>query len=123
MISPNAGMESVAYKIEKAKTWLECQENGVYLGSELDLKDGFIHLSTISQAQKTLDLYFQNIDDLIIAEVDLESFGENLKWEKSRGGDLFPHLYCALSLEKVTATYDIEYINGQPFLPKQIAKL
>ncbi len=113
-------MEKYVFKIETQENWQNAQSIGVYTGSKLDKKDGFIHLSTISQAQQTLDLYFQNVENLIIAKINIEEFEGILKWEESRNGDLFPHIYGELNMKYVDKTFDIKYENGKPFLPNDL---
>lgn len=113
-------MHNKIFKIETKDNWQKAQLNGVYKGSQLDVKDGFIHLSTIAQAQQTLNLYFQNIENLIIAQIKTDGIGEKLKWEKSRNGELFPHIYGDLEMEFVENTFNIKYQDGKPFLPDEL---
>jgi uncharacterized protein (DUF952 family) len=75
----------------------------VFEGSPVDLADGFIHFSTAAQAQETARRHFTGQADLVVLALDAEALGANLKWEPSRGGDLFPHLYGPLDLAKVLA--------------------
>lgn len=69
---------------------------GAYLGSADDIRDGFIHLSTGAQVQGTLQKHFSGVAGLVIAAFPAEALGAQLRWEKSRGGELFPHYYGAL---------------------------
>ena len=69
----------------------------------MDLADGYIHLSTAAQLTETVDKHFAGQTDLHIAAVDLEAMGEAVKWEESRGGQLFPHIYADLPLSAVIA--------------------
>ncbi|MEN2746389.1 DUF952 domain-containing protein [Sphingomonas sp. T9W2] len=78
-------------------------EAGSFDGAPVDLADGYIHLSTFDQLTETVDKHFAGQDDLHVAEVDLDALGEAVKWEPSRGGQLFPHLYGPLPLEVVVA--------------------
>lgn len=78
-------------------------ETGSFDGAPVDLADGYIHLSTFEQLTETVDKHFAGQDDLHVAEVDLEALGEAVKWEPSRGGQLFPHVYGPLPLEVVVA--------------------
>lgn len=100
-------MEKYAYKIENAQIWHAAMARGIYEGSALDVKDGFIHLSTAKQAGKTLALYFASQKDLIIAKIDLDLLADKVVWEKSRGGDLFPHIYGNLPKIAVKACQNI----------------
>ena len=89
------------YKIFKGAEWRELQANATTMGAPVDLADGFIHFSTAAQAAETACKHFAGIDDLWLAAVDSARLGNALKWEVSRGGAEFPHLYRALSLEEV----------------------
>ena len=90
---------SRVYKILTRRAWEEAAVSGAYIGSPLDLKDGFIHLSTAAQAGETARLNFRGQSDLIIVGFDVEAFGAVLRWEPSRGGQLFPHLFEALPVK------------------------
>lgn len=90
------GYENLIYKICPAAEWRAAQADGQFRGSSIDLKDGYIHFSTQAQAGETLAKHFRGQDDLVLIEVASAPLGEALKWEPSRGGDLFPHLYAPL---------------------------
>ncbi|KTT99568.1 hypothetical protein NS355_06435 [Sphingomonas yabuuchiae] len=79
------------------------EQEGVFAGAPVDLADGYIHLSTAAQLAETVDKHFAGQSELHIAAVDLEAMGEAVKWEESRGGQLFPHLYADLPLAAVIA--------------------
>ena len=83
----------IIYKICPAPAWREAERAGVYRGSPDDARDGFIHLSTATQLPGTLAKHFAGQSDLFFIAVDADALGAALKWEPSRGGDLFPHLY------------------------------
>lgn len=89
------------YKICTAAEWREAEHNGVYRGSEVDKKDGFIHFSTAEQAAETAAKWFAGQRDLVLVAVDGDELGDRLRWEPSRGGALFPHLYGDLPLKAV----------------------
>ncbi len=89
------------YKIFRADEWAELRDQGTTRGAPIDLADGYIHLSTGSQVTETCRRYFGDATDLVLAVLDSEDFGAYLKWEVSRGGAKFPHLYRALRLEDV----------------------
>ncbi len=74
---------------------------GEYRGSAVDERDGFIHFSTAEQVAETAAKHFAGQTDLILVAVDGDALGGELKWEPSRGGDLFPHLYGPLPLSAV----------------------
>jgi uncharacterized protein (DUF952 family) len=87
------------YKICTTDEWREAERAGVYRGSAVDRRDGFIHFSTAAQAQETAAKHFSGQRDLVLIGVDEAALGDGLKWEPSRGGDLFPHLYGELDLK------------------------
>ena len=92
-----------AYKVLTAEQMAALEQEGVFTGAPVDIADGYIHLSTAAQLTETVDKHFANQTDLHIAAVDLEAMGEAVKWEESRGGQLFPHLYAPLPLTAVVA--------------------
>ena len=94
-------MTSRAYKIFTADQWAQCQSDGVFYGAPIDIADGYIHMSTADQCAETLTKHFAGQTGVVIAEIDLTEFGDALKWEVSRGGALFPHLYGSLPLSAV----------------------
>jgi uncharacterized protein (DUF952 family) len=91
------------YQACTASEWREAVAHGVYRGSADDRRDGFIHFSNAAQLQETLRRHFAGQKALVVVTVDSRSLGDRLRWEASRGGDLFPHLYgdldVALALE------------------------
>ncbi|HXA37468.1 MAG TPA: DUF952 domain-containing protein [Phenylobacterium sp.] len=89
------------YKILPRADWTAAHEAGRYEGSPLDRADGFIHFSTAAQAQETARRHFAGQADLVVLEVEADDLGEALRWEPSRGGDLFPHLYGPLAAQQV----------------------
>jgi len=97
------------FKILTRADWEAASTAGVFTGAAVDLKDGFIHLSAEEQWRKTLRLHFADQRDLVLVEFDAEALGPALKWEPSRGGALFPHLYgplptaLAVSIQPVAA--------------------
>ncbi|HEX7791196.1 MAG TPA: DUF952 domain-containing protein [Afipia sp.] len=87
---------STIYKVCSASAWREAERQGAYRGSADDRRDGFIHFSTASQLAATVAKHFAGQTGLFLIAVDAEVLGEMLKWEPSRGGELFPHLYGEL---------------------------
>jgi uncharacterized protein (DUF952 family) len=83
----------VLYKIVDAAAWAEADVAGVFKGAAIDLKDGYIHLSTGAQAKETARLHFAGVQNLVLVAIDEAVLAHQLKWEASRGGQLFPHLY------------------------------
>lgn len=92
-----------AYKVLTGLQMAELEEAGVFKGAPVDLADGYIHLSTAAQLTETVDKHFAGQDDLHVVAVDLEALGGAVKWEPSRGGQLFPHIYGALPLSAAVA--------------------
>lgn len=86
----------LVYKVCPAAEWRAAVAAGAYHGSAVDRRDGFIHFSTGAQLAETLRRHFAGQRDLVMVEVDPADLGAALRWEPSRGGDLFPHLYGAL---------------------------
>lgn len=96
-----ASHPTVAYKILTGGQLATLLADGTFAGAPVDLADGYIHMSTADQAQGTLDKHFAGQDDLHIAVVDLSALGDAIRWEVSRGGALFPHIYAQLPLSAV----------------------
>jgi uncharacterized protein (DUF952 family) len=97
-----------AYKVLTADQMATLERDGRFDGAPVDVADGYIHLSTADQLTETVDKHFAGQHDLHVAAVDLGSFDAALKWEESRGGQLFPHLYGPLLLETVIAYGPLE---------------
>jgi len=91
----------VVYKIVAADEWRRAEAAGVFTGASVDRADGFIHFSTAEQAPDTASKWFAGRDDLTLAAIDAKALGGALRWEPSRGGALFPHLYAALPMSAV----------------------
>ena len=92
---------ATAYKIFTAEQWAQFRSCGVFMGAPVDLADGYIHLSAADQVQGTLEKHFAGQSGLVIAEIDLAALGTTIKWEVSRGGALFPHIYGPLPMAAV----------------------
>lgn len=107
---------TIAYKILTGPQ-LEELLAGSFAGAPVDLADGYIHLSAANQVRGTLEKHFAGKDGLAIAAIDLAALGEAVKWEVSRGGALFPHLYAALPLAAVIAHDAVRYEDGVLALP------
>jgi len=89
-------MTSLVYKICDARVWREAERIGQFTGSGVDLADGFIHLSAADQVAETARKHFFGQRDLVLVAVVADKLEPALKWEVSRGGALFPHLYGPL---------------------------
>jgi len=110
-------MTKIFYKILKPSEWNEFESNASYVGTPLDLSDGFIHCSTASQLPATLSLYFQGLTELFLLELSEKSFSENLKWDLStERGEEFPHIYKqSLSLDHILRKWTITGIGNGVF--------
>lgn len=94
-------MADIIYKICPEALWRAAEKAGRFDGAPIDLADGYIHFSTADQARETAAKHFAGQNDLLLVAVDAGSPGNALKWEVSRGGALFPHLYAPLDLATV----------------------
>jgi len=86
------------YKICPASLWRAAEATGRFDGAPIDLSDGYIHFSTAEQVHETAAKHFAGQEGLLLVGVEAEKLGEALKWEPSRGGALFPHLYRPLEI-------------------------
>ncbi|WP_315973233.1 MULTISPECIES: DUF952 domain-containing protein [unclassified Bartonella] len=89
------------YKILTDPQWQQAQKDGVFLGAPIDLADGFIHFSTAAQVAETANKHFKGQENLWLVQVDEEKLGQALRYEVSRGGALFPHLYATLDCQLI----------------------
>ncbi|WP_207099870.1 DUF952 domain-containing protein [Paracoccus shandongensis] len=89
------------FKVFRPAEWEQLRADGSTLGAPVDLADGFVHFSTAAQLGATLSRHFAAEGDLVLLACDPARFGDDLRWEPSRGGDLFPHLYRALRLDDI----------------------
>ncbi|WP_298198056.1 DUF952 domain-containing protein [Novosphingobium sp.] len=103
---------TVAYKILTGPQHEALLADRSFAGAPIDLADGYIHLSTAEQVAETLRKHFAGQDDLWIAAVDLSALEESVRWEPSRGGQLFPHVYAALPLSAVIAQAPVSWLDG-----------
>ena len=101
-------VDAIAYKVMSATELQQMQRDGVFHGSSADLADGYIHLSCDSQLAGTLDKHFSGVDGLMLVAVDLSRLGDTVRWEPSRGGQLFPHIYGPLPIEAVLSIAAVE---------------
>lgn len=94
-------LPTTVYKICDAALWREAERAGVFGGAPVDLADGYIHFSTAGQAAETAARHFDGRADLVLVAVEAAALGAALRYEPSRGGALFPHLYGTLPLSAV----------------------
>lgn len=100
-------MTRIIYHICRKTEWAAAQTVGSYQGSSQDAADGFIHFSTAAQVVESAARHRAGQDGLLLLAVEAAALGKALKWEKSRGGQLFPHLYGPLPLRAVAAIHDL----------------
>ncbi len=105
------------YKIFRMSEWEDFQTNGRTKGAPIDVQDGYIHFSSGAQVAETAAKHFAGETDLVLVTADPTALGDALKWETSRGGALFPHLYRELSAEDVVAAHMIGYDGSQHLFP------
>ncbi len=111
--------DAVIYKIAPRTLWREAEARGWFEGAPVDLADGFIHFSTAHQLRETAAKHFAGQDDLMLIAVDGGALGDALKYEPSRGGDLFPHLYGPLPLDAVVSVHPLPLdAGGQHVFPE-----
>ena len=96
-------MSSIIYKIVARDAWNKALEKGVFEGVDIDITDGFIHLSAANQVRETAARFFHGQDDLMLVGVDAQMLGHTLQWEPSADGALFPHLHGTLPLQAVVS--------------------
>ncbi len=108
-----------AYKILTASDWSVAQELG-HTDTKLDRTDGYVHLSTAAQAGETARLYYSGKPACALLEFDMSDF-DDVRWEASRGGDLFPHIYGVLEISKAQRQWVLELDgDGCPILPEDL---
>ncbi|MBW6526124.1 DUF952 domain-containing protein [Sphingomonas sp. RHCKR7] len=109
---------TLAYKVLTGEQLAALERDGRFDGAPVDLADGYVHLSTAAQLTATVDKHFAGQDDLHVAAVDLAAYGDRLRWEEAREGQLFPHVYEPLLLETVVAYGALERLeDGTVKLP------
>lgn len=109
------------YKILSAAQWREARSHGLFEGAGIDLADGYIHLSTAAQVRETVARHFAGRDDLMLLSVDPACLpADAVRWESSRGGELFPHLYAPLDLDCVLRADPLPRIAGAHVFPDTV---
>ncbi len=106
------------YKILRAPEWADLQAKGETAGAPIDVSDGFVHFSTAAQARETAAKHFAGEVDLTLAALDAERLGAALKWEVSRGGAEFPHLYAPLRLADIVWSEELPLGDGGHQFPE-----
>ncbi|MEM9872495.1 MAG: DUF952 domain-containing protein [Pseudomonadota bacterium] len=100
------------YKIFRAPEWAALRANGQTPGAPIDVADGYVHFSTAAQAAETVAKHFAGQDDLFLLAVKADSLGDDLKWEVSRGGAEFPHLYREMRIADVHWAQPLPLVDG-----------
>ena len=107
------------YKIMSADAWTDLERTGAFDGSPVDHRDGFIHLSAAHQVRETAAKHFAGQDNLMLVAIDQAKI-EHLKWEPSRGGDLFPHIYGRLDAASVAWAKPLRLLDGVHQFPGEV---
>ena len=108
------------YKIFRADEWAALQAQGETQGAPVDVADGFVHFSTATQAAETAAKHFAGADGLTLVACETEIMGDDLKWEESRGGALFPHLYRNMRMSDVVWSRPLPLKDGVHQFPEDM---
>ena len=108
------------YKVMTSDQWQGFRESGQFMGSPVDLADGFVHMSRASQLKATLDKWYSDQGHVVLLQIDSAEIEADLKYEISRGGAEFPHLFAPLPLTAVGKTWDVSPKAGQYNLPEDL---
>jgi uncharacterized protein (DUF952 family) len=92
---------NIIYKICPKALWHDAEKAGLFNGAPIDIQDGYLHFSTAEQVRETAAKHFVGQSDLLLIAIDTDALGPALRYEPSRGGDLFPHLYAPLAMSAV----------------------
>lgn len=113
---------SLIYKICPEALWREAEIDGRFIGAPVDLADGYIHFSTGSQVRETAERHFRGQRDLLLIAVDPTRLGPALRYEPSRGGHLFPHLYGTLATAGISWVQPLAMLaDGAHLIPEDVA--
>jgi uncharacterized protein (DUF952 family) len=106
------------YKIVTREAWRKAQAAGIFEGAAIDMTDGYIHMSDATQVEETVRRHFAGQTDLVLVAFDPSVFAATLKWEPSRGGALFPHIYGSIAPHLALWVKDLAFKNGQHEFPE-----
>jgi uncharacterized protein (DUF952 family) len=116
----NEDGDTFIFKIFRLPEWNAAEEVGIFTGSADDIRDGFLHFSLAEQVRGTAEKHFPNESEIMLAQVEARALGASLKWEVSRGGQTFPHLYAPLSMSLIQQTWRVARKNGQYVFPDEV---
>ncbi len=109
----------LVYRIVPRPLWAEAVATGSFNGSPIDVADGFIHFSTAAQLRETARKHFAGVSNLLLVAVPADALGKAIKWEPSRGGDLFPHLCGPLPVHLAASVMPMPIgMDGIPIVPE-----
>ena len=108
------------YKIFRDPEWRALEAEGTTLGAPIDLADGYVHTSTALQAGETAAKWFADVEGLWLVAMDSDALGDDLKWEVSRGGDKFPHLYREMRMSDVVWAKPLPIVDGAHQFPAEM---
>jgi uncharacterized protein (DUF952 family) len=112
---------ALIYKISPRALWRRAEDIGRFEGAPIDRSDGYIHFSTAAQVAETAARHFASAEDLVLVAVEADDLGPALRYEPSRGGDLFPHLYADLDLKAVRSVSDLPLgADGRHLFPDDL---
>jgi uncharacterized protein (DUF952 family) len=110
----------IIYKILNREDWTRWRRDGQFTGSSVDVQDGYIHLSTHVQVRETAARHFAGQEGLVLVEIDSDVLGEPLRWEPSRGGQLFPHFYGPLDFSLVRTSWPLPWDGHRHLFPAHV---
>ncbi len=110
------------FKIFRADEWAALRKDKETAGAPIDVTDGYVHFSTAEQAAETAAKHFSGEEGLYLLAVETDSCGQDIKWEKSRGDALFPHLYRKLALSDVVWAQPLPLLDGVHQFPAGLAE-
>jgi uncharacterized protein (DUF952 family) len=109
------------YKILQKEDWQNARRSGFFTGSAVDRTDGFIHFSTGEQVRETAARHFAGQSGLVLIAFESDAFGETLRWEPSRGGHLFPHLFAELDVRLALSVVDLVWDGKVHVFPAEVS--
>ncbi len=112
--------DAYIYKALTSAQWADFQANEVFKGSPVDLADGYIHMSRAAQLKETLDKWYADQTEVVLLQIEAETVAADLKYEVSRGGAEFPHLFADLSMSAVGQVWVVSSDAGVYTLPEDL---